>query len=144
MKGIEGADIINELKPSSSSSSNDYIIQKRAYSAFAFDHTELDGALKRLYNGKGADTLIITGLTTDICCRHTAYDAFTRGFNILVAEDATTAFTVEDHILGLKYMQRDYGVKIRKVDDIIKSLDGIKEVNNSLLLQQQRYYYLST
>jgi nicotinamidase-related amidase len=142
MKGTEGADIINELKPSSSSSSNDYIIQKRAYSAF--DHTELDGALKRLYNGKGADTLIITGLTTDICCRHTAYDAFTRGFNILVAEDATTAFTVGDHILGLKYMQRDYGVKIRKVDDIIKSLDGINEVNNSLLLQQQRYYYLST
>jgi nicotinamidase-related amidase len=134
MKGTEGADIIDDLKPSSSS--NDYIIQKRAYSAF--DHTKLGVALKRLYNGKGPDTLIITGLTTDICCRHTAYDAFTRGFNILVAEDATTAFTVEDHILGLKYMQRDYGIKIRKVNDIIKSLDGIKEINNSLL-QHQHY-----
>ena len=36
---------------------------------------ELDGVCDDLvvYNGKGADTLIITGLTTDICSRHTAF-----------------------------------------------------------------------
>jgi nicotinamidase-related amidase len=126
MKGTEGAEIIKELKPSS----KDYIIQKRTYSAF--DRTRLDRALKAVYDGKGVNTVIITGLTTDICSRHTAYDAFTRGFNIVVAEDGTTAFTEEDHISGLKYMQRDYGVQIRKIPDIIKSLEAIKEDNNNL------------
>jgi nicotinamidase-related amidase len=133
MKGTKGADIINELKPSTS---NDHIIHKRTYSAF--DKTGLDKALKSAYGGIGAETLIITGLTTDICSRHTAYDAFTRGFNIVVAEDGTTSFTQEDHVAGLKYMQRDYGVQVTKIDDIKKDFEKtIKgEENNNINLEQ--------
>ena len=114
MKGSEGAKIIDELKPIES----DYIIPKRRYSAF--DGTALDKALKEAYNGKGADTIIITGVTTNICDTHTAYDAFVRGFNIIVPEDAVEAFTEEDHTSGLEYLKRVYGAKIKKVQDIIK------------------------
>jgi nicotinamidase-related amidase len=82
--------------------------------------------------------LIITGLTTDICSRHTAYDAFTRGFNIVVAEDGTTAFTQEDHVAGLKYMQRDYGVQVTKIADIKKDFEKtIKEQENSNINLEQ-------
>lgn len=119
MKGSEGAKIIDELKPSSKES--EYIIPKRTYSAF--DGTGLDRALRGLYNGNGADTLIITGLHTNICNRHTAYDAFVRGFNIIVAEDGVEAFTEEEHKSGLDYIKRIYGAKIMKIQDIIKSLD---------------------
>ena len=118
MKDSEGARIIDELKPSSKES--EYIIPKRTYSAF--DGTGLDRALKGLYNGNGADTLIISGLTTDICDRHTAYDAFVRGFNIIVPEDGVDAFTEDEHISGLDYMKRIYGARIMKIQDIIKSL----------------------
>lgn len=135
MKGTKGADIINELKPSHS---NDHVIHKRTYSAF--DKTGLDKALKSAYGGKGADILIITGLTTDICSRHTAYDAFTRGFNIVVAEDGTTAFTQEDHVAGLKYMQRDYGVQVTKIADIKKDFEKtIKEQEDSSRNLEQYY-----
>jgi nicotinamidase-related amidase len=65
MKYSEGARIIDELKPSPKES--EYVIPKRTYSAF--DGTGLDRALRGLYNGNGADTLIISGLTTDICDR---------------------------------------------------------------------------
>jgi nicotinamidase-related amidase len=118
MKDSEGAKVIDELKPSSRES--EYIIPKRTYSAF--DGTGLDRALGGVYNGNGADTLIITGLHTNICDRHTSYDAFVRGFNIIVAEDGVEAFTEEEHISGLDYIKRIYGARIMNIQDIIKSL----------------------
>jgi nicotinamidase-related amidase len=116
MKGTEGAKVIDELKPHKS----DYIIPKRTYSAF--DGTGLDKALKGVYNGKGADTVVITGLHTNICDRHTAYDAFVRELDIIVPEDGVDAFTEDDHVSGLDYMKRVYGAKIKKVSDVVKSL----------------------
>ena len=115
MKHTEGAKVIDELKPTDA----DYIIAKRTYSAF--DGTGLDRALKGIYNGKGADTLVITGLHTNICDRHTSYDAFVRGFDIIVAEDGVEAFTEEEHTSGLDYIKRIYGAKTKKIDDIINS-----------------------
>jgi nicotinamidase-related amidase len=115
MKGTEGAKVIDELKPHES----DYVIPKRTYSAF--DGTGLDKALKGVYNGRGADTVIITGLHTNICDRHTAYDAFVRDLGIIVPEDGVDAFTEGDHVSGLDYMKRVYGAKVKKVSDVAKS-----------------------
>ncbi|HEU4447067.1 MAG TPA: isochorismatase family cysteine hydrolase [Nitrososphaeraceae archaeon] len=132
MKGTEGARIIDELKPREERTSKgktkptsikirteEYVIPKRTYSAF--DGTGLDKALRGIYDGKGADTLIVTGLHTNICDRHTCYDAFVRGFNIIVPEDGVEAFTEEEHKSGLQYMENIYGAKISKVKDIIHS-----------------------
>jgi nicotinamidase-related amidase len=118
MKGTEGAKVIDELKPHKS----DYVIPKRTYSAF--DGTGLDKALKGVYNGKGADTVIITGLHTNICDRHTAYDAFVRDLDIIVPEDGVDAFTESEHVSGLDYMKRVYGAKIKKVSDVINAIKG--------------------
>ena len=94
------------------------MIPKRTYSAF--DGTGLDRALNGLYGGKGVDTLIITGLHTNICDRHSSYDAFTRGLKIIVAEDGVEAFTEEEHLSGLEYIKRMYGADIKKINEIIK------------------------
>ena len=130
MKGTEGAKIIDELKPSDEKNATttimtkteEYVIPKRTYSAF--DGTGLDKALRGIYDGKGADTLIITGLHTNICDRHTCYDAFVRGFDIIVPEDGVEAFTEEEHKSGLEYMKRIYGARIQKITDIIHSLSS--------------------
>jgi nicotinamidase-related amidase len=116
IKGTEGAKIIDELRPSH----KDYVIPKRTYSAFV--GTDLDNLLKEAYNGRGADTLIITGLLTNICDMHAAYDAFVRGFDLIVAEDGVDAFTEEEHRSGLEYMNRMYGAKIKRVSDILGNL----------------------
>jgi nicotinamidase-related amidase len=118
MKGTEGAKVIDELKPHES----DYILPKRTYSAF--DGTGLDKALKGVYDGKGATTIVITGLHTNICDRHTAYDAFVRDLDIIVPEDGVDAFTEGDHISGLDYMKRVYSAKIKKVSDVINAVKG--------------------
>ena len=69
MKGSKGAEVIPELDPTP----NDYIIEKRTYSGFF--ETGLDLLLRDLHS----DTVIITGMHTNICDRHTAADAFFRG-----------------------------------------------------------------
>lgn len=142
MKGTEGAKIIDELKPYAEKETEDmtktkiktttpeeYVIPKRTYSAF--DGTGLDKALRGVYDGKGADTLIITGLHTNICDTHTCYDAFVRGFNIIVPEDGVDAFTEEEHKSGLEYMKRVYGAQIKKVGDIIRSFSSPSSSSSS-------------
>jgi nicotinamidase-related amidase len=118
MKGTGGAKVIDELKPRKS----DYVIPKRTYSAF--DGTGLDKALKGVYNGRGANAVIITGLHTNICDRHTAYDAFVRDLDVIVPEDGVDAFTEGDHVSGLDYLKRVYGAKINKVSDVINAMKG--------------------
>jgi nicotinamidase-related amidase len=116
MKDTDGAKVIDELRPSA----NDYIVPKRRYSSF--DGTSLDSSLEETYNGKGVDTIVMTGVHTHICVKHTVYHAFVRGYNVIVAEDGVEAFTGDDHVAGLKYMKQNYGARIEKVSDILKSI----------------------
>ncbi|MGD9673507.1 MAG: isochorismatase family protein [Candidatus Nitrosocosmicus sp.] len=57
---------------------------------------------------------------TNICDRHSSYDAFTRGFKIIVAEDGVEAFTEEEHRSGLEYIKRMYGADIKKIEEIVE------------------------
>ena len=121
MKGTVGQQIIDELKPQK----NDTVVTKRTYSAF--DRTNLDRYLAIAYDGKGVDTVIITGVHTHICGKHTSYDAFTRGLKIVIAEDGVQAFSEEDHLLGLEYIKKIYGADIKKINKIIELLVANKQ-----------------
>jgi nicotinamidase-related amidase len=114
IKGTKGAEVIPELKPAE----KDYIVEKRTYSGFY--ETGLDPLLRSLYHGEGVETVVLGGLHTNICVRHTAADAFFRGYKITIAKDGVEAFTQEDHEQGLKYLEYAYNAKIKTVDEIIK------------------------
>lgn len=109
--GTPGAQVIPELKQSS----KDYVVPKRRYSGFF--HTDLDLLLKEL----GVDTVIMTGLHTHMCVRHTSADAYQLGYDVVVAKDATNSFTEEDYVYGLKYLHEVYGAEITDVDTLIAS-----------------------
>ncbi len=111
MKGTKGAEVIPELEPAV----NDYIIEKRTYSGFF--ETGLDLLLRELHS----DTIIITGMHTNICDRHTAADAFFRGYKIVIASDGTGTFTKEEHEQGLKYLADIYNAEIQTVKEIIEN-----------------------
>jgi nicotinamidase-related amidase len=114
IKGTKGTEVIPELKPTE----KDYVVEKRTYSGF--HETGLDMLLRDLYHGEGARTVILTGLHTNICVRHTAADAFFRGYKIIIAKDGVEAFIKEDHEQGLKYLKDVYNAKIMTVDEIIE------------------------
>ena len=73
MKGTEGSQVIPELKLDQ----RDCVVPKRFYGAF--DSTNLDTLLKESYSGRGVTTLIITGIHTHICIKHTAYAGIHQG-----------------------------------------------------------------
>jgi nicotinamidase-related amidase len=118
MKGTEGSKVISELEPDQ----HDYIVPKRFYGSF--DSTNLDTLLKESYEGRGVTTLIITGIHTHICIKHTSYGAFIRGYNIIIPEDAVNAFTREHHESGLSYIKNNYGAQIKRTSEIVKNLEG--------------------
>jgi len=109
IKGTPGAEVIPELKPAE----KDYIIEKRTYSGFF--ETGLDSLLRSL----GVETVILCGLHTHICVRHTAADAFFRGYKIVIAKDGVESFTEKDHVEGLNYLRDVYGAELKSVDEII-------------------------
>jgi len=119
IKGTKGAEVIPELKPEEG---KDYIVEKRTYSGFF--ETGLDPLLRSLYKGEGVKTVVLGGLHTHMCVRHTAADAFFRGYHIIIAKDGVEAFTQEDQEQGLKYLENVYSAKIMMINDIIKEIVG--------------------
>ena len=117
IKGTPGAEVIPELQPKE----KDFIVEKRTYSGFY--ETGLEPLLRSLYNGESVKTVILGGLHTNICVRHTSADAFFRGYKIIIAEDGVEALTREAHEEGLKYLKDIYNAEIKTVDEIIKGFE---------------------
>ena len=74
-------------------------MDKRHYSAFS--GTDLDIRLRERH----VDTVILTGVLTDICVLHTAVDAYNLGYQIEVVEPAVASLTPENHQFALKSFQ---------------------------------------
>lgn len=98
MAGTKWAEILPELAPQP----GDMVLPKTTYSGFVC--ADMDGQLR----ARGIETLYITGLHTDCCCRHTSGDAFQRGFDLVWITDALQAFTTEAHESGLEYYKTYY------------------------------------
>src|SRR5690606_38715197 len=72
-----GKEIAERLSPEA----EDYFVLKPKHSAFY--NTTLDLLLRHL----GAETLVLSGITTDICGLFTANDAYVRGYELMIATD---------------------------------------------------------
>jgi len=114
MRGSKGARVITELRPRK----KDLQIPKTTYSSFF--NTRLERELKRAYDGKGANTLVLSGLHTDCCVRHTTADAFFRGYETIIAEDAVNSFTELQYRTGLQYLKFWYLADILPAKKIVK------------------------
>lgn len=98
MAGTPGAQVIPELAPQD----QEFVLGKRVYSCF--HETGLEALLRQ----NGINDIVLTGQHTHICMRHTTADAFFKGFEVTVPQDAVEAFTEEDHEYGLKYLREIY------------------------------------
>lgn len=79
--GTWGAEVVEELAPLEA----DYCIKKRRFSGFY--QTDLDLVLREL----GVQTVIVTGVVTNICVRSTCHDAFFLGYRVVVPRDCVQA-----------------------------------------------------
>ncbi len=117
IKSTPGAEVISELAPDKNV---DFVVEKRTYSGFY--ETGLDPLPRSLYGGDGVRTVILGGLHTNMCIRHTSADAFFRGYKIIVTEDGVEAINQKTHIEGLKYLRYVYNAETLLVNDIIREI----------------------
>jgi len=94
--GVKGEPLAKILAPAET----DYFVLKPKHSAF-FSST-LDVLLEYL----GAKTVILTGLSGNICVLFTANDAYMRDFNLVVPGDCTASNTREENVYALEQMNR--------------------------------------
>lgn len=79
--------------------------------------TALDQTLRHM----GLDTLIVCGLTTDVCVTQTAREHADRSFHVIVAEDACTTLSEEQHRATLLAFNMVFG-RVKKTAELVELL----------------------
>jgi len=108
--GTRGAEIVDELKPQK----GDFRVRKRKYSAF--QGTDLDQLLRELK----IETVILTGVVTDICIQHTAADAFFRGYKIIVPKDCVEAVDAKTQEEAIRFIKKAYKPEMTTSKELMK------------------------
>jgi len=109
MKGSEGSQIIEELKPVE----GDYVLEKTQYSSF------FGTALADLLESLEVDELIIAGVTTDICIRHTVADAFFRGFKTIIPRECVNTDSDEAQERALEEIGNLYKTRVVSIEELV-------------------------
>lgn len=111
IEGTPGIRIIEQLAPQA----GDQVLVKRRYSAFFA--TDLDLLLR----GLGVDTLILTGVMTDVCVRATAQDAMQLDYYVVVPRECVAGTTRARHEAALENMGYVFG-KVRLLAEVMGAL----------------------
>lgn len=82
-RGTWGAAVIDALAPKQ----HDIVVDKPGYSAF--EATDLEAMLRQ----RGITTLIMCGVVTYACVLATAFSGFDKGFDVVLARDATGSWS---------------------------------------------------
>lgn len=82
-------------------------LDKTRYSAFAGTNLEI------LLREREIEEVHIVGVCTDICVLHTAVEAYNKGFNIVIYQDAVASFNPVGHDWALGHFQNTLGAEVR-------------------------------
>ncbi|UII54298.1 cysteine hydrolase [Cytobacillus spongiae] len=110
IEGTEGRNLYGRLKDvyeKHAKDKNVYWMDKTRYSAFS--GTDLETKLRERH----ITELHLIGVCTDICVLHTAVDAYNKGFNIVVHENAVASFNQTGHEWALEHMKNCLNAEIK-------------------------------
>jgi nicotinamidase/pyrazinamidase len=115
LRGTEGAEVVDELKPEPT----DIILPKRRFSAFF--KTDLDQTLRVL----GVDTIVVTGITTEVCVLMTVMDGLSHDFSVILLEDCSASRSKEFR-QGCLHLYRDFALypllRVMTLEEFLKEL----------------------
>jgi ureidoacrylate peracid hydrolase len=98
----------------------DIVIRKHRYSAFV--DTELDAVLR----SRRIETVVTTGVATNICVESTARDAFMKGYYVVLPQDAAAAYSEQQHKASLASIAIGFGV-VTQVSDLLTEWEQAKK-----------------
>ena len=115
IRGTKGAEVVDDLKPEP----KDIILPKRRFSAFF--KTDLDQTLRLL----GVDTIVVTGMTTEVCVLMTVMDGLSHDFSAIILEDCSASRSREFHQRCLN-LYRDFALypllRIMTLEEFLKEV----------------------
>jgi nicotinamidase-related amidase len=100
VRGEPGHDIIPELYPVG----GEPLIDKPGKGAFYQTDLEL------MLRNRGIETLLVCGVTTEVCVNTTVREANDRGFRCIVLADCCASYFPEFHDMGLKMIKAQGGI----------------------------------
>ena len=100
VRGEPGHDIIPELYPVA----GEPVIDKPGKGAFY--QTDLELMLKN----RSIETLLVCGVTTEVCVNTTVREANDRGYRCIVLSDCCASYFLEFHDMGLKMIKAQGGI----------------------------------
>ena len=116
VRGESGHDLIPELYPIE----GEPVVDKPGKGAFY--ETDLLGILRN----RGIQSLIVCGVTTEVCVHTTVREANDRGFNALVPSDCTASYFPEFKRVALEMIKAQGGI-FGWVSDSDRVIQGLKE-----------------
>ncbi|UFT99173.1 cysteine hydrolase [Radiobacillus kanasensis] len=108
-KGTWGASFFH-LEPKK----KDVVVTKHRYSAFI--HTRLESVL-RTY---GVETIVLAGVSTNICVESTARDGFMLDYDVVMLSDCTGAFSQKEHDMAVENVDKYFG-SVSASEDVINA-----------------------
>lgn len=106
--------------PTLAPAQGEVVVTKQYASAFTGRTADGEG-LTAWLRGRGADTLLVTGVSTSGCVRASATDALTHGLRPLVVADACGDRTAELHAQNLRDLDAKYA-DVVGLDDALEHL----------------------
>jgi len=110
IEGTDGRKLfgkLNNIYQLNKCSNNVYWMNKTRYSAFAGTDLELQ------LRARGITELHLVGVCTDICVLHTAVDAYNKGFELVIHQDAVASFDQQGHEWALRHFKGSLGATIQ-------------------------------
>jgi nicotinamidase-related amidase len=119
IENTKGSEIVKELD-NGHLDENQYIVLKRRYSAF------IGTDLIFLLNSFRADTLILTGATTNVCVHYTGADAHQYDYKIKVVKEATAGTSMDAHNAALRALDYLQNGAIVHMSDVIEAMKSFR------------------
>jgi len=111
VRGTWGAAPVDGVEPKE----GDFVIEKSRMSAF--NGTQLDTLLR----GLGVETIIVTGVWTNMAVEHTCRDGADHGYNVVIATDGTSTINEEWQEAALNYAMNNIATKMT-TEEIIENM----------------------
>ena len=113
VEGTRGIEIVDELAPQP----EDLRLMKRRYSCFL--GTELDILLNLL----NVETLLVTGVDSNVCVLWTVGDGFQKDYHVRVIEDCVAGSNPEEHEAALLIMRTLTTGRAIRSDEVLAALE---------------------
>jgi nicotinamidase-related amidase len=101
LTGTSGADFVDAIAPKGLP--NEVIVGKHRYSPFGGSDIDL------VLRSNGIETVVLTGIVTEVCVESTARDAFFRDYRVVIAADCSSPFSAQAGAASQAVLNQTFG-----------------------------------